>query len=295
MAPIDGTGIKSGVLQLVFGACLISFSAVFVKLAHVGPTVSAFYRAAFGAALLIPLVFARREALWRGAIPFLLGVGCGVLFALDLSCWHRSILYIGPGLATILGNFQVFVLAVVGILVFRETITWKFVAAIPLAMLGLFFLVGIQWEELGTNFKLGVLFALLTAVIYAIFILVLKKSQSILPRLTPIANLFLLSAAAASVMALEIAAEGESFGIPDPQTWASLLGLGVISQVVGWVLISGSISKVETSRIGLILLLQPTLTFIWDMLFFGRPTTAIEIVGALTALSAIYLGGARKR
>jgi len=42
--------------------------------------------------------------------------------------------------------------------------------------------------------------------------------------------------------------------------------------------------------VGLILLLQPALAFVWDILFFGRPTRAVELVGAAITLGAIYLG-----
>jgi drug/metabolite transporter (DMT)-like permease len=38
------------------------------------------------------------------------------------------------------------------------------------------------------------------------------------------------------------------------------------------------------------LLLQPTLSFAWDIIFFGRALTAIEAVGAVIALMAIFLG-----
>lgn len=40
-------------LQLLAGAFMISFSAVFVKLAEVSPTASAFYRVFFGALILL--------------------------------------------------------------------------------------------------------------------------------------------------------------------------------------------------------------------------------------------------
>jgi drug/metabolite transporter (DMT)-like permease len=41
---------------------------------------------------------------------------------------------------------------------------------------------------------------------------------------------------------------------------------------------------------GLALLLQPALAFGWDILFFDRPTTMLEYVGAAVVLAAIYLG-----
>ncbi|MDH3433815.1 MAG: EamA/RhaT family transporter, partial [Gammaproteobacteria bacterium] len=41
---------------------------------------------------------------------------------------------------------------------------------------------------------------------------------------------------------------------------------------------------------GLALLLQPTLSFVWDVLFFARPMSLTELAGAAIALFAIYLG-----
>ncbi|MGH8335846.1 MAG: EamA family transporter, partial [Gammaproteobacteria bacterium] len=63
---------------------------------------------------------------------------------------------------------------------------------------------------------------------------------------------------------------------------------------LGWVLISSSIHKVRASQVGLILLLQPVCAFAWDVLFFGRRFTAVEIAGAVLALAAIYLGSVRR-
>jgi drug/metabolite transporter (DMT)-like permease len=40
--------------------------------------------------------------------------------------------------------------------------------------------------------------------------------------------------------------------------------------------------------------LQPALAFVWDMLFFSRPTEGREVVGVLLILSAIYVGTYRR-
>jgi drug/metabolite transporter (DMT)-like permease len=50
---------------------------------------------------------------------------------------------------------------------------------------------------------------------------------------------------------------------------------------------------VDASRAALILLLQPALTFAWDILFFHRSTSRTEMLGALIAITAIYLGAVR--
>ena len=44
-----------------------------------------------------------------------------------------------------------------------------------------------------------------------------------------------------------------------------------------------------------VLLLQPALAFIWDVVLFDRPTAVLEVVGAMLALVAIYLGSAREK
>ena len=47
------------------------------------------------------------------------------------------------------------------------------------------------------------------------------------------------------------------------------------------VLITGGLSRVRASTVGLLLLLQPTLAFVWDVLFFDRPFGLRETIGAL--------------
>ena len=284
---------SSGEAQLLFGAFLISFSPVFVNVAGVGPTVAGFYRCLFGGAILLVLIAIRGEPLWIGRGPFLLALAAASLFATDLTFWHRSILYIGPGLATIMANFEVFFLAAFGVLVYRERVDWKFVVSIPLAVGGLFVLVGVDWNAPGSDYRRGVYFGLIAAMAYSFFMLVLQRSQSRPSRLTPASNLAVVSLAVAAIMGVEARLQGEAFRIPDLASWAAMLAYGVLCQAVGWIAISRGLARVEASRAGLIMLLQPTLAFVWDWLLFDRPTDAADAGGALLTLGAIYLGGRR--
>ena len=274
---------------------MISFSPVFVKLADVEPTMAGFYRCLFGGAFLLVVVLLRGESLWRGWKAFGFAFACGSFFAADLTFWHRSIEYIGPGLATICGNFQIFFLSAFGIFVFKERVDWRFLISVPLAITGLFMLVGIDWTRLDADYKIGVLFGIVTAITYASYVLCLQKGQSLPRRLTPAANLCVISLVTAAIMGLEGTLQGESFAIPDTRSWVWMVAYGILCQALGWIVISRALSRVEASRAGLILLLQPTLAFVWDVLFFGRPTDVVDVLGAALALFAIYLGGARRR
>jgi hypothetical protein len=73
-----------GILQLAAGTTMISFSAVFVKLAHVQPTTAGFYRMLFGGLILLAIVWFRGERLFRGIPNVLMILACSLLFALDL-------------------------------------------------------------------------------------------------------------------------------------------------------------------------------------------------------------------
>jgi drug/metabolite transporter (DMT)-like permease len=96
-------------------------------------------------------------------------------------------------------------------------------------------------------------------------------------------------------LAADVVHSNDSFQIPDLQSLFSLAALGVFSQSVGWILIANALPGVRASLSGLILLLQPALAFVWDVLFFQRPTTPVNWLGVLIALAAIYLGMARKQ
>jgi drug/metabolite transporter (DMT)-like permease len=84
--------------------------------------------------------------------------------------------------------------------------------------------------------------------------------------------------------------EDVSLAVPSAADWGLLAGYALVAQVLGWILITGSLSRVRASTVGLLLLLQPTLAFVWDVLLFARPFGLTETAGAALSLSAIYLG-----
>ena len=254
---------------------------------------SAFYRLAFGGGVLLMVAFFRRDQIWLGTQSLWMPLLCALFFGLDLFFWHRSILFVGPGLATILGNMQVFFVALFAVLFLKERLGWRLLIAIPIAVGGLFLIVRTGWGLQNGDFKRGVLFGLITALAYAAYILVLRKSQSkeTTHRYSLIANMAWISLLAAALMGISVLVEPHAtFVIPDLQSWGALLGMAIMGQVLGWVLISKGLPDVDASLGGLALLLQPALAFMWDILFFDRPTTALEYAGAVIVLGAIYLG-----
>ena len=218
---------------------------------------------------------------------------CGFIFALDLIFYHLGIQYVGPGLGTILANFEVFILAAIGIVFLKERIRAAFLFSVPLAFLGLFLIIGPEWGERGPLYRIGIYSGLTTAVCYATFILTLRKLQSIQTGTSVFFVLMLVSLVTAVFLGMEMLRTGETFRIPDLQTFLALGALGLFSQSIGWILIANALPKIRASLSGLILLLQPALAFLWDVLFFHRPTEWLNWTGVIIVLIAIYLGTVR--
>lgn len=280
--------------QLLFGAVVISFSAVFVKLAGVPPAVSAFYRMFFGGLTLLAMlaVTGNLSAVRRGlAWPAL---ACTFFFSADLLCWHASINYIGPGLATLVGNFQVFLITIVAAVQARRLPRIGFLAAMGLAVAGLYLVVGRGFAGQTPEFRLGVGYGLATAVFYGLFILTLKTAVTDRGRAGPMAAMAVLSLAGAVLLAPVALLGGDSLALPTTTSLLSLLGLGVIGQGIGWLAISTGLAGVRPALAGLILLLQPTLSYVWDVLLFGKATGPVELAGVALALAGIYLGSLRR-
>jgi len=82
--------------------------------------------------------------------------------------------------------------------------------------------------------------------------------------------------------------QGNSFTIGTPGNWLWLILYGILCQAFAWLLITKGLPDIPVSYTGFLLLLQPALAFIWDILIFKRPTPPIEIVGAMITIFAIY-------
>ena len=282
-------------LKVLAGAFTISFSAVFVKAAHIGPTAAGFYRVFIGGILLFIILLCQKKKIFKGGKDLWFGLSAGIFFSIDLFTWHIAIHYVGPGLATIISNFQVFFMAFLGWLLYGEVITLKIAVAIPMAITGLFMMVGVNWNALGPQYHMGVFWAIITAITYAVFMISIKKQQNLPEPLSPYAGLFMVCFITATVLGTWAVLKGESLAITDMKTLGLMTAYGCLSQVLGWVLITKGLTHLRPSLAGLLLLIQPSLSFVWDMLFFNRPTTTLDIIGAVITITAIYLGTQGKK
>jgi drug/metabolite transporter (DMT)-like permease len=278
---------------LLIGSICISFAPIFIRLADVSPDSAGFYRMLFGSISLFVLLLLKSASLHMRQKTLLLLVVSGLFLSLDFMCWHRSIHYVGPGLSTLIANFQVFFTAVFSFFLFREKFSRMFAVAIVMALSGLFLITGVDLGSLEEGYRLGILFGLGTAVFYSGYIIALKSAMNY-QEISGVSAMLVVAITCSVFFAIIVPVGGSSFVIPDAVSFWALVGAGVLCTTIGWSLLSTAIKFTTATVTSLFLLLQPALAFVWDVILFSRPTEGREVVGVLLVLSAIYLGSYRR-
>lgn len=288
--------INRNTATLAIGAITIGFAPIMAKAVSLSVNQISFYRFLFGTVSLAAYILFKRYKIDRAqlfrAAPFIFIAG--LLFTVDIWFWHRSIVIVGAGLATLLANTQVFYLIILGWLIFRERPKWFFYPAMILAFSGLAVTCSpqINIQEF-TDGTLGVVYGLLTGVSYALFALFLKKSTAIYTSRGPIPLLGItIVSLLASLLIMVFNGEGISGSIRDIGVM-TFYGAGI--HAFGWILISGAIQKVPLSLVSLLLLLQPTFATVFGSVFYGEPLGYLQVLGLVLTLTGIYFASLAKR
>ena len=272
--------MPKGATLVLIGAFLISFSPIFVSLSDLQPTVSAFYRVFIGSIFLGLMVALNYQ---RYADKFLINrylIFACFFFALDLWFWHRSILYIGPGMSTLIVNFQIFIIPLLSYFIFNLVPNRYQILAIFLAAFGLYLTLGYGGSFSSENIRLGLIFGILTAFAYSAYILSLKKNDlEDSARISPVISLLCISAISALILFVAVKFEGESLAINSAQNLFSMLAYGIMSHVFGWYMIILGLKTITATTAGIILISQPIFSLVWEYLIFSRVINSIEIIG----------------
>ena len=286
-------------LQLLAGAAIIGSNGLMVRMAAMPPTAVAFWRMLLAGVLLAALVSARhgwqplpRKAWWWLAVPV-------VAFAVDLWMWHKSILLVGPGLSTLLANAQVFFMAIAGVVLFGERLNARFVAGVLLAFSGLWLLLGADWATLPPQYRWGVWLGLGAGVCYAAYNVGIKRSQAEAGagRARVPVEQVLCYAAFGSALCLGLIgwAEGEAFAPPSLRSWGVLLALAAFGHCLSWVLISRAMGVLPVALAGLLLLAQPIVAYLLDVVFLDVTITPRQWAGLAVSLAGIFVAGMKTR
>ncbi|MDQ2854408.1 MAG: DMT family transporter [Chloroflexota bacterium] len=297
--PVQRTGSLLGVLADrpvmtgLLGAMSIAFSGILVRLANVEPATAAIFRCAYALPALGIIAFLERRAYGpRPAAQVRLALLAGIFLALDLVIWHHTIALVGAGLATVLGNTQVVIVAVLAWLILGERPPGRTLLALPVVLFGVVLISGVVGKgAYGTNPGLGVVLGLVVGLVYAAFLLVLRHGNADLRRPAgPLFDATLIGAIASLLIGLPL---GEVNLVPTWPAHAWLVTLALTSQVVGWLIISVSLPRLPAALTSVILTLQPVGSVLLAMVLLGESPSVVQLLGAGTILVGLLLATVR--
>jgi drug/metabolite transporter (DMT)-like permease len=273
-------------LLALLGVLGISFSAVFVRLANVSPVTAVFYRAVYALPILAASWWwSRREDTRRKPVR-LLAVASGLVLTLDLAFWHRSIALIGAGLGTVIPNVQVVIIALVGWLFYHQRPSVRTLVVIAAVLAGVALTSGLaRHDAYGTAPTLGVLLGIVAGSCYAVFLLLFRESnRALVPGAGPLLDATIGMALGALLVSPVDAGFTLAFSWP-AHGW--LLLMAVVSQVLGWMLITVALARLPTLETSILLLVQPVFALIWGTLFFTEHLSNIQWFGTALVLAGV--------
>ena len=277
-------------IAAILGILIISFSAIFVRLAGVSPDTAAVFRTLYALPALILLWFffgSRDQSLKLRLVALLAGIS----FGLDLSVWHRAIEWIGAGLATVLGNTQVIFVGLAAWMLHGERPRRAMFFGLPIAFAGMILVSGLgRGDAYGANPILGTFFGLLTGITYALFLLLFRRSTR--HESNPF-GAFTIATGGAFVTSAVV---GHLSGHLDLSwSWPAhgwLLALALGSQVAGWLLIAYALPRLPAVETSILLLLQPMATVLWAWLLFREDLSVVQWIGVALVLTGVALPSA---
>jgi drug/metabolite transporter (DMT)-like permease len=276
-------GRTKAYFALTAGILCIAWSAIFVRWTSISGPASAFYRLLIPAIVLLPtwlLPGQRTKLNARGYAIIALGA---LFFALDLAFYNTSILQTNAANATLLGNNTPIVVGLLSWLVFKKRPSWSFWVGLALAVAGAVVILASDFGR-HTRFGLGDAMALAAAACFAVY---LMATEQIREHTNTVEFLRLAILFSTIFMFFFVVALRVPLTIPDRRSFLALLGLGLVSQLGGYLALTYALGHLPATVTSVSLLSQGPLTAILAALLLGEPLTGPQILGGALVLVGV--------
>jgi len=282
------------------GAVAISFSPVFYIYSDTNPSTGAFFRMLYALPALALLAYLVRKSDTRSSRTRWTAFGAGLILAPDMLSYHSSMIFIGIGIATLIGNSQVIIVTLASWKLFGEKPNQAILISLPVVIIGLALISGIaDTDPYGEDPIKGVIFGTMAAFFYSSFLILFRYSNR---ELAPSSSVQLDATAGAALGLLVLGLLPLSSMAIEPMelqpTWPGhgwLIVLAILCQVAGWLAIAHALPRLPAAHTSFAILLQPVLTLVWGYVILHQEghsqNQAIGIFLVLAAIIAVTLYG----
>ena len=274
-------------ILLAFGAMLIGFAPIFVKLSMLSSSAISFYRMFLALPFLFLLNYILNKKFFfrvKNKKTILYAAFASLAFTTDLTLWHFSMDITSVSNATIIVNSAPIFVAILSFIFFKERLTKGFLLSFLVTYIGIVGLI--YFSNNYVNGKLlGDILCLIAAFFYGVYLLVIARlgkenSLNIIFYTTFFCCLF-------SIIPMMI--EGGNLIPSSSFEWLNLILMAFLCQFGGQYFITHAIGKISAPGASIGLLMQPLTATILAAIIFSEILTTLQIVFALISLFGIYL------
>jgi drug/metabolite transporter (DMT)-like permease len=235
--------------------------------------------------LLLPYVLITKKFKLPQKKYLILAVICGILFASDVAVWNIAIQDSSATQASLLTNLSPLWVGIISFVFLKTKPATNFWIGTIVALFGMAMLVGFQFF-LELDFDTAFLLAVLSGVLYSIYLLVSKKALSQIDVLS-----FMTVSLLASTLYLAIVCVfmNEPFSGFSDLGWFVLLIQAVVCQLMAWLSISFATQHMRPTRVSLSLLGQAVITSLLAWVFLDEKISLNMIIGGLILLLGIRI------
>jgi drug/metabolite transporter (DMT)-like permease len=275
-------------LTALLAAISISFSGVLYLYSNESPETAAVFRCLYALPVLLGVAWLeRRNGARISRRALYMSLVAGVLFAGDLVFWHHAVDHVGAGLATVLGNLQVVIVAFGTWLLFGERPPNRTLAAIPVVLLGVVLIAGlITNQAYGEDPILGIAFAFVATATYAAYLMIMRRVDRTAGTAGPVAISTSMTAVVSAMAGVYVGTLDMVPSFPN-HLWLILLGLS--AQAVGYLLISYSLPRLPGVTTSIILLAQPVIAVLTAIVLVPEFPSPEQMLGVAFVIGGIAL------
>lgn len=215
----------------------------------------------------------------------------GILFVLGLLYTSSSIFlfeafkYIASGLATALVFLYPVLVAI--IMVFLKVIpSWPVWLSIFLTFGGVVIMT--QSDSTQTISPLGVFLSLGSALVYAMFIVIINRSKTIHNISNSLLTFYALSVGAIVFFIKLLMSDSEiTAGLENNMAWLNLIGLAILPTIVSTSSLAVATRNIGATKASVLGVFEPITAILIGATVFGEPITTNIVVGILISMAAV--------
>lgn len=272
-----------GITLVVVSAATFGTLAIFGRYAYANgmdTLTILFLRFSMAAILMLAFLFGRRERIPRGSVLLKL-IGMGALGYIGQAfAYFTALKYASAGLVALLLYLYPIFVALLAALVLHEPITGVKRLALGLALIGTALTVGPLRGQL-----LGILFAITSAIIYSIYIIV---GTDVMKHVSAVQSSAVIFAAAGMTAGGLMLINGPHLPASG-SGWATIISIVVVATIIPVATFLAGLERIGPTNSAMLSTLEPVVTVLLAYWWLDETLTPVALIGGALILLAVLL------